>query len=127
MPDKPIPTQDALYRWLTVNAFGADRARLAADIAETFGVRAVIIREVIHDLRLSGKLVGSSSTGRDRGYYLPRNRDEAVAGCGHLVSRVRSVAEVYEAQREAIQRTWPAQPSLFDCLPPASTLSSAVA
>ena len=106
----PKLTPQALMRFLQTNAHGRDRAKTVAWLADQYGVGGKCVREIIHDLRLAGHLIGSGASG----IYVPRSRGEAVAGFGHLVKRVRSVAEVYESQRSAVDRAFPSQPGLFD-------------
>lgn len=113
MPSAP-PTTTTLLHYLRMHCMGLPAAMTAADLAAVFDVRPVLIRELVHKLRLHGVIIGSSSTGTDRGYYIPSNRQEALLGIDHLVSRVRSVAEVYEAQKAAIENQFGVQPSLFD-------------
>lgn len=104
-------TPSTLYRYLNLHAFSADRSKLIRDIAEEFGATESQIRGLIHDLRLTGHLIGTSQTGA----YIPRTRDEAADGVQHLLVRLRSLADVYEAQRLEINRQWPSgQMSLFD-------------
>lgn len=113
MPEPLTPNE--LYRWLQIHAFGADRAKLIRDVAEAFDVPESQIRGAIHDLRLTGHLIGTSSHGKQRGAYIPRMREEAVEGVTHLLVRLRAMAEVYEAQVSEINRQWPSgQMSLFD-------------
>ena len=107
-------TPSTLYRYLSANALGLENAITAQALADEWRVRPVVIRELIHDLRIEGAIIGSSSTGEHRGFFIPVSRDEALLGVDHLISRLRSLRDVHDAQLDAIGRRWPLQPSLFD-------------
>jgi len=108
-----------LYRYLQLHCLGLGRATRVRDLAAVFGVRETLVRQLVHELRAQGNLIGSSSIGRDRGYFIPICRTEALAGIHHLLTRLRSLREVYEPQLAALQRQF-GEPTLFDApIPPA--------
>jgi hypothetical protein len=106
-------TPSTIYHYLELHCVGRARAQTEQQLASIFQLRGVIIREMIHDLRLEGHLIASLSTGENRGYFIPLNRDEAVAGIAHLVHRLRSLASVFGCQVAAIDRAF-GEPTLFD-------------
>ena len=60
---------------LQMHALGRQRAIKAQRLAEGFGLSIREINEVIHDLRESGLIIGSSKI-RPFGYYIPETDDE---------------------------------------------------
>ena len=124
----PNLTSSNLHRYLQGYAVGLANAKSAHHLCERFGVSSRTIRGFLHELRMEGALIGSSVDGEHRGYFIPMDPSEAARGCGHLLSRVRQTAEVYEAQRAAIARCFPEQLSLFaDQLPPTTQIAETVA
>jgi hypothetical protein len=102
----PEITPSTILRYLETHCLGRSAAQTEPVLSSALGVPGPTIRQLVHELRDAGELVGSGPTG----FYIPVTYDEARAGVEHLHSRLRSLAHTYAAQKSAIRRRWPHTP-----------------
>ena len=96
-----------LLDYLRAHCRGAENAITVKHLGPALVMGHVRLREMIADLRDAGYVIGSQTTGPDRGYYLPLTYDEARRGVEHLRTRAREMGRRYAAQVRAIRRRYP--------------------
>ncbi|NPV70312.1 MAG: hypothetical protein HPY55_06660 [Firmicutes bacterium] len=91
----PALTMDhgTVLGYLQARARGRKRAVGAKGLARALRLPERYVRSCIHDLRVSGVLVGSTVE-PPSGFFIPTNQEEADACSRHLWARVRETAVV---------------------------------
>jgi len=103
-------TPNQLLRYLQAHAVGRSNAVPSSTLEQALGLGPSKLREMLHELRTAGALIGSSMSSTSGGYYIPASYDEAYAGVQHLKSRIRELSRAYAGQVRAIKRQHPSSP-----------------
>lgn len=98
-----IKSKKELQVWLLIQGRkGQENAITSREIAETLNIDRRTVRDIVHKLRERGLMIASSSKG-NRGYFIPKDEEEARYCIRQLNSRVREILRVARTLERSYQ------------------------
>lgn len=102
--DQFIPTDSQIFHYLTQFHTGKVRPIKAKDLAVKFNITLRDVNGEVRQLRKAGVLVGSMK-GKDSGYYIPANAEEAREYISAFKSELFDMLDTLNRQKRA-QKTF---------------------